>query len=273
MATNTFPLKYRRKSSPPPSPRMLSPIAHISPSFPTNFISPPPKWLDSDDELEHEPALTSDDAFTVFSSSCSRAPSLAPSDTEDAHVDIVSSPVQEAFVRTSAPPRAPLSRYNKSYPPNTMSSTTREDVAAALLTLHAQPRLGSFRPPLVELSLQTENVDPPHTRRSRVVSPSIRNLVLPRTPSPPPRRRLEVTPVIDSGIVHGTTLPAQRTPPRRGTPAFSPLPASSPFAEEDEYETPEISRFHSVPCPKPKRAPLQVRTNFLSPAFFFFLFI
>jgi len=260
MAANTFPLKYRRKSSPPPSPRMLSPMAHISPSFPTNFVSPPPKWLDSDDELEHEPALTSDDAFTVFSS-CSRAPSLTLSDTEDAHVDIVSSPVQEAFIRTSAPTRAPLSRYNKSYPPSIMSSTTREDVAAALLALHAQPRLGSSRPPLVQLSLQTKNVDPPPARRSRVVSPSIRNLVLPRTPSPPPRPRLEMTPVIDSEVVHGTTLPAQRTPPRRATPASSPLPPSSPFAEEDEYETPEISWFHSVPYPKLKRGPLQVRTQ------------
>jgi hypothetical protein len=240
---------------------MLSPIAHISPSFPTNSISLPPKWLDSDD------------AFTVFSSSCSRAPSLAPSDTEDAHVDIVSSPVQEAFIRTSAPPRAPLSRHNKSYPSNTMSSTTREDVAAAPLTLHAQPRLGSFRPPLIQLSLQTENVDPPDTRRSRVISPSIRNLVLPRTPSPPPRCRLEMTPVIDSGIVHGTTLPAQRTPPRRGTPASSPLPVSSPFADENEYETPEISRFHSVPCPKPKRASLQVRTQIFCLGFSFSFFI
>ena len=240
---------------------MLSPIAHISPSFPRNFISPPPKWLDSDDKLELEPALTSDDAFTVFSSSFSRAPSLAPSDREDAHVDIVSSPVQEAFIRTSAPPWAPLSRYNKSYLPITMSSTTREDVAAALLALHAQPRLGSSRPPLVELSLQTENLDPPHARRSPVIYPSIRNLVLARTPSLPPRCRLEMTSVIDGGIVYGTTLPAQRTPPRRGTPASSPLPVSSPIADENEYETPEISRFHSVPCPKPKRAPLEVRSQ------------
>ena len=185
---------------------MLSPIAHISLSFPTNIISPPPKWLDSDDDLEHEPALTSDGAFTVFSSSCSRAPSLAPPDTEDARVDIVSPPIQGAFIRTSAPPWAPLSRYNKSYLPITMSSTTREDVAAALLALHAQPRLGSSRPPLVELSLQTENLDPPYARRSRVIYPSIRNLVLARTSSPPPRRCLEMTPVIDRGVVHRTTF-------------------------------------------------------------------
>ena len=275
MATNTFPLKYRRKSSPPPSPRMLSPISHIS-SFPTNLISPPPKWLDSDDDLEHEPALISDDALTVFSSSCSRAPSLAPLDAEDAHVDILSSPVQEAFIRPSAPSRAPLSRYNKSYPPNAKSPTTREDVAAALLSLRAQPRLGPSRPVLVQLPSPTEDVEPPlPVRRSRVVSPSLRNLVLPRTPSPSPRRPLQMTsPVIDSEVVHGTTPPAQRTPPRRATPASSPLPPSSPFAEEDDYESPELSRFHSVPCPcpKPKPAPLQVRSTifFLSPAFSFF---
>jgi hypothetical protein len=176
----------------------------------------------------------------VFSSSCSRAPSLAPSDREDALVDIVSSSVQEASIRTSVPPWVPLSRYNKLYLPNTMSFTTREDVAAALPTLHAQPRLGSSRPPLVELSLQTENLDLPHARRSRIVYPSIRNLVFARTPSPPPWCRLEMTPVIDSGIVHGTTLPAQRTPPRRGTSASSLVPASSPFAEEGEYETRDI---------------------------------
>jgi hypothetical protein len=121
--------------------------------------------------------------------------------------------------------------------------------------------------PLIQLPLQTDNVNLPPARRSRVVSPSIRNLVLPRTPSPPPRRRLEMTPpVIDSEIVHGTTLPAQSTPPRRGTPASSSVPPSFPFAVEDEYETPEISRFHSMPCPKPKRA-LQVRTQI----FFYFL--
>ena len=120
---------------------------------------------------------------------------------------------------------------------------------------------------LVQLSLQTDNVNPPPARRSRVVSPSIRNLVLPCTPSPPPRPRLEMTPpVIDSEIVHGTTLPAQSTPPQRGTSASSSVPLSSPFAVEDEYESPEISRFHSMPCPKPKRA-LQVRTQI----FFYFL--
>ncbi|KAI0301056.1 hypothetical protein B0F90DRAFT_378749 [Multifurca ochricompacta] len=147
MATDTFPLKYRRKSSPPPSPRMLSPIAHMTSSFPTNYIS---RWLDSDDDLEHEPALTSDDAFTVPSSGCSRAPSMAPLETDDAHVDIVSSPAQETFFRSTAPPRAPFSRHNKPYPPHTKLSTTREDVAAALLALHAQPRFGPSRPAVIQ---------------------------------------------------------------------------------------------------------------------------
>ena len=142
MSTHTLvPLKYRRKSSPPPSPRMLSPITPFS----SSFISPPPKWLDSDDDLDHEPALTSDDALTVLSSSCSRAPSLAPLDAEDAHVDIVSSPVRETFFRAPSSSRAPRSRYNNHYSPNQKSATTREDVAAALLSLHAQPRLGPSR--------------------------------------------------------------------------------------------------------------------------------
>jgi len=169
MSTFTFPLKYRRKSSPPPSPRMLS----------TFSISPQSKWLDSDDDFDYEPALTSDDALTVLSSSCSRAPSLAPLDAEDAHVDIVSSPVRETFFRPH-PSRAPLSRYNnKSYSTESKSSTTREDVAAALLSLHAQPRLGPFRPVLAQLPTQTESAPPPPpARRSRVVTPSLRNLVL-----------------------------------------------------------------------------------------------
>ncbi|KAI0247825.1 hypothetical protein BJV78DRAFT_1242296 [Lactifluus subvellereus] len=49
-------------------------------------------------------------------------------------------------------------------------------------------------------------VEPSPARHSRVISPSIWNLVLPRTPSPPPR--LEMTlPVIDCKIVHGTHSP------------------------------------------------------------------
>ena len=150
-----------------------------------------------------------------------------------------------------------------------MSSTSREDVAAALLALHAQPHLGSSRPPLVELSLQTENLDPPHACRSRIVYPSIWNLVLPRTPSPPPRCRLEMTPVIDSGIVHGPPFRHGELHLGAAPRLLSQVPASSPFAEEDEYETPEISRFHSEPCPKPKRVSLQVRTQIFCLGFSF----
>lgn len=260
----TVPLKYRRKSSPPPSPRMLSPIAPFSASF----ISPPPKWLDSDDDLDHEPALTSDDALTVLSSSCSRAPSLAPLDGEDAHVDIVSSPVRETFFRPPPSSRAPLQRYNNSYPPNPKSSTSREDVAAALLALHAQPRLGPSRPQLAHLPVRTESKQPPPARRPRVVTPSLRNLVLPRTPSPPPRSSSLLTtpsPVIDDGTVHATAPSARRTPSpsRRVSPASSPLPPSSPFAEEADCETFEPSTFHSVPCSKPESEPLQVRMPFI----------
>ena len=265
MSTQTFPLKYRRKSSPPPSPRMLSPIVPFS----SAFISPPPKWLDSDDDLDHEPALTSDDALTVFSSSCSRAPSLAPLDTEDPHVDIVSSPVREIFFRAPPSSRAPLPSYNKSYSPDTKSSSTREDVAAALLTLHSQPRLGPSRSVLPRPPNQTEVAQSPPARRRRVVTPSLRNLVLPRTPSPPPRPSLPLTtpsPVIDYRRGHAI-IPAQRTPARHATPASSPLPPSSPFAEEADCDTSQPITPHSVPCSKPKSEPIQVRTL----SFFIFL--
>jgi hypothetical protein len=265
MSTHTVPLKYRRKSSPPPSPRMLSPIVPFS----SAFISPPPKWLDSDDDFE--PALTSDDALTVFSSSCSRAPSLAPLDAEDPHVDIVSSPVREIFFRAPPSSRAPVPRYNKPYSPDTKSSTTREDVAAALLTLHSQPRLGPSRPVLPRTTNVTEAAQAPPARRPRVVSPSLRNLVLSRTPSPPPRSSLQLTtpsPVIDHRRDHAT-IPAQRTPSRHATPASSPLPPSSPFAEEADCDNSQPMTFYSVPCPKPKSEPFQVRTLFclyLSPS-------
>ena len=255
MSTHTVPLKYRRKSSPPPSPRMLSPIVPFS----SAFISPPPKWLDSDDDLDHEPALTSDDALTVFSSSCSRAPSLAPLDAEDPHVDIVSSPVRENFFRAPPSSRAPVSRYNKPYSPDTKSSATREDVAAALLALHSQPRLGPSRPVLPQ---PPEVAQPPPARPRRVVTPSLRNLVLPRTPSPPPRSSLQLTtpsPVIDHRRDHAT-VPAQRTPSRHATPASSPLPPSSPFAEEADCNTSQPMTFYSVPCPEPKSELFQVRT-------------
>ena len=258
MSTHTFPLKYRRKSSPPPSPRMLSPIVPFS----SAFISPPPKWLDSDDDLDHEPALTSDDALTVFSSGCSRAPSLAPLDAEDPHIDIVSSPVRENFFRAPPSSRAPLPKYNKSYSPDTKSSSTREDVAAALLTLHSQPRLYPSRPVLPQPPNQTDFVQPPPARRRRVVTPSLRNLILPRTPSPPPRSSLPLTtpsPVIDHRRSHAI-IPAQRTPSRHATPASSPLPPSSPFAEEADCDTSQLIIHHSVPCSKPKPEPFQVRT-------------
>lgn len=276
--TNTFPLKYRRKSSPPASPPlMLSPIV---PSFSSSssssfsFLSPPPpKWLDSDDDFDHEPALTSDDALTVFSSTWSRAPSLAPLDSEDTHVDIVTSPLRETFFRAAPSSRAAAAfptRYNnnsnksKSYSPDAKtSSQTREDVAAALLALHAQPRLGPSQSVHHIPTTQNEAPQPPPARRRRVVTPSLRNLVLPRTPSPPPRLSLPLTtppPVIDRRPVHATTPPAQRTSHRPVTPASSPLPPSSPFAEEEtDCEASELTTFHSVPCPKPKSEAPQVR--------------
>ncbi|KAF8269259.1 hypothetical protein EI94DRAFT_1829056 [Lactarius quietus] len=248
---------------------MWSPITNVPPNLSATFISPPPKWLDSDDDFEHEPALISDDAL---SSSCSRAPSLAPLDSEDPHIDIVSSPVQDTFFRAYPSSRAaPLSRYNKPHPSNhTKPSTTREDVAAALLALRAQPRLSSSsRPALPNVMTQPAAVQTPHhppPRRSRVVSPSLRNLVLPRTPSPPPRAPLPMTncpPIIDLG---NETIPlAHTSPPPRRTPVSSPLPPSSPFAEEDEYEGSAPTRFHSLSSPTPKSEHLETQVHILPP--------
>ncbi|KAI0301055.1 hypothetical protein B0F90DRAFT_1844729 [Multifurca ochricompacta] len=62
--------------------------------------------------------------------------------------------------------------------------------------------------------------------------------------------------VIDRDLIHGTAPSALRTPPRRATPASSPLPPSSPFAEEDDYEIPGLARFHHV-VPSPKLGLLQ----------------
>ncbi|KAI0267063.1 hypothetical protein BC834DRAFT_842762 [Gloeopeniophorella convolvens] len=257
MASTMAPLKYRRKSSPPPSP-VLSPIAPLSSSFLAPFAPSAVKWLDSDDELELEPALTSDDALTAHSSSCSRAPSLAL-DNEDADVDIVSSPVQETFFRAGSTSRASLPRYNKSAP-DTKASATREDVAAALLALHAQPRLGPSRMAPAQAPAQTRTVEaqPAPARRSRVVSPSLRNLVLPRTPSPPPRLPFSMTApprLIDRTPVHGTAAPAQRSSPRDATPASSPLPPSSPLPEDDERDALDFDLSPQRRPVSPSRAP------------------
>ncbi|KAI9437562.1 hypothetical protein H4582DRAFT_283207 [Lactarius indigo] len=174
-------------------------------------------------------------------------------------------PVQDTFFRVFPSSRAaPLSRYNKPHPSNhAKSPTTREDVAAALLALRAQPRLSSSRPapPNVwtQLAAETQQQHPP-ARRSRVVSPSLRNLVLPRTPSPPPRAPLPMTnypPIIDSDLGHKTAPLAHIAPPRR-TPASSPLPPSSPFAEEEEYESSAPTRFHSLSSPKPEHLPVHI---------------
>jgi len=119
-------------------------LAHSVPASAIVVLAP--KWLDSDDDSDHEPALISDDAFTVLSSSCSRTPSLAPLNAEDAHIDIVPSLVREMFFHASSSSRAPCSRYNNYYSPNQKSSTTCEDIAAALLALqclHAKPHLGA----------------------------------------------------------------------------------------------------------------------------------
>jgi hypothetical protein len=118
---------------------------------------------------------------------------------------------------------------------------------------------------------QTEVVQPPPPRCPRVITPSLRNLVLPRTPSPPPRPSLPLTtssPVIDRRRGHATT-PAQRTPSRHATPASSPLPPSSPFAEEADCDVSQPMASYSVPCSKPKSEPSQVHTPSFSLSFSF----
>jgi len=222
----------------------------------SSFISPPPKWLDSDDDSDHEPALVSDDAFTVLSSSCSRAPSLAPLDAEDA-------PVRETFFRASSSSRAPCSRYNNYYSPNQKSSTTRErrrrrppcpPMPPCGTTSRGFSESATGHPPSSSESGQTPS--PP--RRPRVVvTPSLQNLVLPRILFPPPRSSflLPTSPVIDHGPVHATVPSARRTRACRATPTTSPLPPSS----EADHETSGPSTFRSVPCSKPESEPLHAR--------------
>ena len=136
---------------------------------------------------------------------------MAPLET-GVYVYIVSSTVQDATLY-----QAPLSRYNKSCPPNTVPSTKTSPLPS-LRFVHNHAL--AYRDLRSSNSCRRPTTYHPPARPSRVVSSSIRNLVLPCTSSPRPL--LEMTfPVIDCKIVHGTILPAQRTPPWRSTTASS----------------------------------------------------
>ncbi|ETW81138.1 hypothetical protein HETIRDRAFT_146500, partial [Heterobasidion irregulare TC 32-1] len=216
-----LPLKYRRKSlshSPGPLSRSRSPssIPSQSPSsskpsyYAYSSCARTENWMPSDDDLE--PPLTSDDALTAPSSG-SRAASLAPD--EDAFVDIVSSsPVRDAHFysytqgalkmpRYSGP--APEARYESK--PLPTYSDDAHDVAAALLALHAHPRLTSPKllsqissyPPAPHIS---SSIFPPRSqhRPVQLTAPSNRN------PSETCRALIDkelVEAVVDGGSVEG----------------------------------------------------------------------
>jgi hypothetical protein len=102
---------------------------------------------DLEDELEPEPALTSDDA-TAPSSSRPPSPSLSPID-DSSYIDVISSsPIRDSFFR---PYKRRMTLEEK--------PGMREDVAAALLSL-ALPRVG------VSPLASTFPVSPPHRSES-----------------------------------------------------------------------------------------------------------
>jgi hypothetical protein len=164
---------------------MLSPTAHISPSFPTDFISPPPKWLDSDDELELEPALA-----MMLSLSSRRAVLVLPL----LHLQIQKMPMSILYPLLFKKPSFRLPHRLGPLFQDTISHTyqtqcpLRRARMSPLHSLHAQPRLGSSRPPLVELSLQTEKLDPPHARPTRCLpiytEPRLTKDVIPASAAP-----------------------------------------------------------------------------------------
>ena len=118
--------------------------------------------------------------------------------------------------------KSPSFKIQKHYSPN--QKLTREEVAAALLSLHAQPRLGPSQSPVTRLSPQSQAGSSSPSQRARVVTPSLRNLVLPCTPSPPRSSLLlTTTPIINHGPVRATAPSARSTPPCRATPT-SPFP-------------------------------------------------
>ncbi|KAI0058124.1 hypothetical protein BV25DRAFT_1317428 [Artomyces pyxidatus] len=274
---SSLPLKHRRKSlssSPPPSPPSpdISPLRPSTSSsvyrYTTSAYTRSHKWTgsDYDDVPDFEPALISDDALTALSSS-SRAPSLAPSDADvqDAYVDIVSSsPIHDIpFLRPSTPPRSSRSKFVTET--DDKASMAREDVAAALLALHAYPRLGSS--PLTA----TFPTFPALLGNS---STRVRDFPIPRTPSPTLHLPIRLAPItrlpspgtedrtsrasIDriqkdagssEGRVHGCDVSADNfsqhqgrsktsTPERQGA-LYSPLPPSSPFSEDEREDVHE----------------------------------
>ncbi|KAI0047918.1 hypothetical protein FA95DRAFT_1605677 [Auriscalpium vulgare] len=277
--------KLRSSSSPSPPSSLSSPPpphAYAAPSSAYRYTSRPAplassssssvphagkKFLfaytdeDIDADIDPVPALTSDaDGL----SSSSRAPSLSPTDAQDAYIDIVSSsPTQgafaDAFLRPSPPTKPP--------PPPADDPDSREDIAAILLALHAQPPVSAFprfpfvarpssssdsrshaqsqvrvvppRAPTAKLNLRAPAAEPysvpraptaidASRTRSRFASPlrSVRAASSgPELPAVPARRNIDVVDVVDDAR-------------RADSPVrpYSPLPPSSPFAFSDDDE-------------------------------------
>ena len=208
-----IPLKYRRKSSPPFSPRMLSQIAPFQSSFISPQINGSIVTILGSRIRSHY--YCSYDTLTVLSCSSSRAPSLAPLNAEDAQVEIVSSQTEETFFRAPSSSRAPPSRYDNPHPPNQKSSKLQPVKTSPLRSLPSMRNHASGPPGRWSAAFPLRvRPDHPPPRRRRVVTPSLRNPVLPRNPSPPPPPSFSLT--TSSVSDHG---PFTRPRPRHREPS------------------------------------------------------
>ena len=128
-------------------------------------------------------------------------------------VEIVSSPTEETFFRAPSSSRASLSRYDNPHPPNQKSSKLEPVKTSPLCSLPFMRNHASGPPGRWSAAFPFRvRPDHPPPRRRRVVTPSLRNPVLPRNPSPPPPPSFSLTTssVSDHGPVHATTPSAQR---------------------------------------------------------------
>lgn len=151
-------------------------------------------WSQSSDSLELPP-LVSDDALTLHSSSSRpHSPSSTPLDTDpehDADINSLSSPARDAFPFHNPITTRPHTSYFSDSPRTQKAQD--EDIATALLALHAYPRFSSTSssrsPPLSSPVFPTQQYQPqplpaPQTpvRRHHPRPPALAGLL--RTPSP-----------------------------------------------------------------------------------------
>ncbi|KAI0032694.1 hypothetical protein K488DRAFT_85598 [Vararia minispora EC-137] len=203
---------------------------------------------DSSDDTD-APALTSDDA-TAPSSSHPPSPSLSPVE-ENAYVHIVSSsPLRDSLARLY--PRRPMLEEKPG---------TREDAAAALLSL-AFPRVGtsphvnSFPTPPIQRPDSPTVITSSRTTTSALTSSLISTSLdsAPEKSVAPDHLLVHIDPTQEPGAVICDDV----APSPHGTPlrAFSPLPPSSPFSEDPndtDEDTEDLRLSQSRPFSPPSR--------------------